>query len=512
MTDPDATISVWVLTESPPETVMYRSRLAFALAMAGLAAILLPSPLPAQITFQRTYGGAADDFGYSVQQTTDGGYLVAGNTRSYGAGGSDVYLAKTNANGDALWTRTYGGTGYDAGFSVLQTSDGDFIIAGVTSSYGAGNGDFYLIKTNGNGDTLWTRTVGGSAAEWGRSVRPTADGGCIATGYTESYGAGSWDVYAVRTSASGDTLWTRTFGGTSTDEGWSVQQTSDSGFVIAGYTKSSGSGNSDVYLVKTDAHGDTSWTRAFERGIGSWDFGCDVQQTFDSGYVITGCTQSEGLDTLDIYLIRTDFRGDTIWTRTYGGPRWEESYSVQQTAEGGLIIVGYTRSFGGNDVYLIKTDACGDTQWTKTYGGASGATGNSVRQTSDGGYIIAGYTDSLGAGDYDVYLIKTDSLGNVAVAEPKASPTRAAALSLSCEPNPFRTRTAISLQLTADSPAELAIFDAGGRRVRTFTVNRTPYTVWDGRDDFGRPLSSGAYFVRLDVAGEHATTRIVLQR
>jgi hypothetical protein len=495
---------------------MYRSSLAFALAMAALAAILLPSSLPAQITFQRTYGGAHDDFGYSVQQTTDGGYIIAGNTRSYGAGGSDVYLVRTNASGDTLWTRAYGGTGYDAGLSVLQTGDGGFIIAGVTSSYGAGTGDVYLIKTDSSGDTLWTRTVGGPGDEWGRSIRPTADGGCIATGYTESYGAGSRDVYAVRTSASGDTLWTRTFGGTSTDEGRSAQQTHDSGFVIAGYTYSSGSGNSDVYLVKASANGDTSWTRSFGMNAGSWDHGYDVLQTIDSGYVIAGYTQSEGLDTLDIYLIRTNSRGDTIWTRTYGGPQWEEGYSVQQTAEGGFVITGYTRSFGGNDVYLIKTDACGDTQWTRTYRGANGAIGNCVRQTADSGYIIAGYTDSFGAGGYDFYLVKTDSLGNVAVAEPKASPTRAPALSLSCEPNPCRGATTIRFAPLASrfSPLSLRIFDAQGRAVRSFSslLPSLSSLVWDGCDDMGHMLPSGAYFIRCDFAGQPATARVVLQR
>jgi hypothetical protein len=494
---------------------MNRTRLVSALAMAALAAILLPSFLHAQVTFQRTYGGPDNDFGYSVQQTTDGGYIVAGETYSIGSGYSDVYLIKTDAHGDTLWTRTFGGANFDYGWSVHQTADGGYVIAGSTWSFGAGVRDVYLIKTDASGDTLWTKVYGGTDQDRGYSVQQTADGGFIVAGYTGSFGAGCYDAYLIKTDAQGDTLWTRTYGCTNYDYGFSVEQTTDGGYVIAGYTFSLGAVGGDAYLVKTDAAGDTLWTRTL--GGGKDDHGYSVQQTADGGYIIAGYTYSFGVGTPDsdnVYLIKTNASGDTLWARTYGGTGSDAGYSVRQTSDGGYIIAGLTYSFGAgqDDVYLVKINASGDTIWTRTYGGADEDWGHSIQQTSDGGYIIAGITASFGAGSYDVYLIKTDSLGNVAVAEPKASPTRAPALSLSCEPNPFRTRTAISLQLTADSPAELAIFDAAGRRVRTFTVDRTPYTVWDGKDDFAHPLPSGAYFARLDAGGQHATARIVLQR
>ncbi len=492
---------------------MYHSRLAFALAMAALAAILLPSPLPAQITFQRTYGGPNSDAGSEVRQTTDGGYIVAGSTSSFGAGSSDFYLIKSDTNGDTMWTRTFGGRLYDQGGSVVPTTDGGYIITGVADSLGAGDYDVYLIKTDADGDTLWTRTYGGDTCDWGMSVRQTDDSGYIITGSTWSYGAGLYDLYLVRLSVSGDTLWTRTYGGAGGDEGYSVQQTSDGGFIIAGNTWSYGAGSADVYLVMTDAFGDTSWTRTY--GGAEWDEGCSVQPTSDGGYIVTGTTNSFGAGGSDVYLIKTDSSGDTLWTKTFGGADNDRGSSVQQTTDSGYIIAGYTSSFGaGGDVYLIKTNANGDTQWTRTFGGGEGDGASSVQQTFDGGYVVAGGTSSFGAGESDVYLIKTDSMGNVAVsvAEPRTGPTRAPALSLCCEPNPFRTRTAISLQLTADSPAELAIFDASGRCVRTLTVNRAPCTVWDGKDELGQPLPSGAYFARLDAAGQHASTRIVLQR
>jgi hypothetical protein len=479
--------------------------------MAGLAAILLPSPLPAQITFQRTYGGEHTEKAYSVQQTIDGGYILAGRTMANSGNHNDVYLIKTDAYGDTVWTRSYGDTTYEAGYSVRQTADSGFVVVGYFL-LDSGSKDVYVLRTNSNGDTLWTRTYGGPEYDRGYSGQETFDDGFIITGSTSSYGAGGRDVYVVRTDALGETLWTRTYGGPDDDFGCAMQQTADNGYIIAGHTFSYGAGEADVYLVKTDARGDTLWTRAY--GGHSNDYGRSVWQTSDGGYVIAGRTGSFGAGSSDAYLIRTNGDGNALWSVTYGGVGYDMAYSVQQTSDGGYILAGASSSFGsgGADVYLIKTDSCGDTLWTKTFGGAADDSGYSVQQTTDGGYIVAGSADPPGGAWPDVYLIKTDSLGNVAVAEPKASPTRAPALSLSCEPNPFRTRTAISLQLTADSPAELAIFDAAGRCVRTFTVNREPYTVWDGKDDFGQPLPSGAYFVRVDAGNEHATARLVLQR
>jgi hypothetical protein len=424
---------------------MYRSSFAFVPAMAALAAILLPSSLPAQITFQRTYGGPDGDLGRAVQQTTDGGYIVAGYTASYGTGGIDIYLVKTDASGDTLWTRTYGGGSDDCGYSVQQTSDGGYVIAGVTRSQGAGGDDVYLIKTGPAGETLWTRTYGGTADDNGYAVQQTADGGYIIAGYTWSFGAGLWDVYLIKANADGDTLWTRAFGGRHQDVSYSVQQTADGGYVIAGITSSYGAGGADIYLIKTDANGDVEWTRTY--GTTESDEGYAVQQTTDGGYIVAGMTTSFGAGRCDVYLIKTSASGDTLWTRTFGGDHDEYGYSVHQVADGGYVIAGTTRSFGAgiDDIYLIKTSASGNALWTRTFGGDSFDYGHSVHQTADGGYVIAGYTLPSGASAYDVYLIKTDSLGNVAVAEPKTSPTRTPALSLSCEPNPFSGTTTVRL-------------------------------------------------------------------
>jgi len=198
-------------------------------ALLFILLLCTPALVFSQQRWERTYGGPNVEWGYSVQQTSDGGYIVAGYSGSFPVFG--IYLLKTNASGDTLWTRTYGGLSWDQGNSVQQTSDGGYIVAGYTHSFGHANGwaDVWLIKTNASGDTLWTRTYGGTNGDQGYSVQQTSDGGYIIAGWTNSFGAGGYDVYLIKANASGDTLWTKTYGGTNDDYGNSVQQTSDGG-------------------------------------------------------------------------------------------------------------------------------------------------------------------------------------------------------------------------------------------------------------------------------------------
>jgi hypothetical protein len=364
---------------------------------------------PPDSLWSRTFGGSNEEECNSVQQTTDGGYILVGFTSSYGAGLTDVWLVKVNANGDTLWTRTFGGSDYDGGNSVQQTSDGGYILGGSNSSYAPGGGDFWLLKVNANGDTLWTRTYGGSAPDECYSVQQTTDGGYVLAGRTCSYGAGADDFWLVRTDANGDTLWTRTFGGSSSDYCRSVQQTSDGGYILGGWTQSYGAGSRDFWLVKTDSNGDSLWSRTF--GGSSQDECNSVQQTTDGGYVLGGRTDSYGAGGRDFWLVKTDSNGDTLWTRTYGGSSSEWCRSVQQTADDGYILGGDTDSYGvgDRDFWLVKVNANGNTLWTRTFGGSDYDGCLSVQQTTDGGYILGGRTWSYGAGLRDFWLVKTGS-------------------------------------------------------------------------------------------------------
>lgn len=359
-----------------------------------------------QMQWQKTFGGTNEDGGFSVQQTAEGGYVTIGWTYSLGAGSYDVYLVKTDASGNMTWQKTFGGANDDYGYAVRQTMDGGYIIAGMTYSFGAGIADVYLVKTDASGNMTWQKTFGGTGYDLGYSVRQTTDGGYIIAGLTYSSGAGSGDVYLIKTDASGNLLWSKTFGGTNSEFAYSVQQTSDAGYVITGYTYSFVPGGYDVYLVKTDASGNMLWQKTF--GGANDDLGYSVQPTADGGYIITGYTVSFGTGGSDVYLVKTDASGNMTWQKTLGGTSSDYGYSVRQTADGGYVIAGYTYSFGagGSDVYLVKTDASGTMLWQKTFGGTNSDYGGSVQPTADGGYIIAGETYSFGAGSGDVYLIK----------------------------------------------------------------------------------------------------------
>jgi hypothetical protein len=427
----------------------------------------------------RTYGGTGVDAGHSVQQVSDGGYVIVGSTCSFGSGGMDVYLIKTDSHGETLWTRTFGGNGDDCGYSLQQCRDGGYVIVGYTTSFGAGDKDLYLIRTNANGDTLWTRTLGGAGRDEGWSVRQIVDGGYVMAGQTTSFGADTDDVFLAKTDSLGDTLWTKTFGGADQDEGYSVQQTTDGGYIVVGFTLSFGTGSGDVYLVKTDTRGDTLWTRTI--GGTGFDCGWSVQQTVDSSYLVAGQTNSRGAGSSDVYLVRTNSHGDTLWTRTFGDVDYDCGYLVKQTPDGGAVVAGMIRSasYYTWDVCLIRTDANGDSLWSKTFGGADDDWGNSVGLTDDSGFAVAGYTGSYGAGG-DVYLIKTDSLGNAAGLEEPLTRHPARPSRFLARPNPFTSFA----RVPGHETEHFVLSDVTGRQV----------SVCKG-DRVGAGLRPGVYFL-----------------
>ena len=260
--------------------------------------------------FCKAIGGPESEEGHSLIQTSDGGYAIAGSTTSFGAGGGDVYVVKLNAKGNLQWTKTIGGPENEEGNFLIQTSDGGYVIAGATNSFGAGDKDVYVVKLDAHGNLQWTKTIGGEYYDEGTSLIQTSDGGYAIAGYTESFGAGEWDVYVVKLDAKGNLQWTKTIGGPGYEIGFSLIQTSDGGYAIAGsYHLVDDNESVANVVVKLDAHGNLQWTKTIGGEYFDWG-GPSLIQTSDGGYLIAGATGSFGAGGLDVYVVKLDKNGN----------------------------------------------------------------------------------------------------------------------------------------------------------------------------------------------------------
>jgi hypothetical protein len=367
--------------------------------------------------WSKIYGGTDIERGYALVQTDDDGYAMTGPTYSFGEGDCDFWLVKTDGLGTMEWNNTYGGPDEDYAYALVQTSDGGYAIAGDTRSYDVGNGDFWLVKTDANGIMQWNHTYGGPGEDVATDLMQTSDGGYVMAGYYCYSGAVNGDAWLVKTDANGIMQWNQTYGGPRGESAHVLIKTNDGGYALAGWTEA-GAGEGDCYLVKTDANGIMQWNHTY--GGPRQELAYDIVQDQKGGFVLAGFTHSFGVGTPNYWLIKTDSVGNMEWNKTYGGANTDYAKSVIQTDDGGYVVAGHTDSFsrfGDHDIWLIKTDGTGNEQWNKTYG----CTGNeylymdSMIKTRDGGYAIAGTWDYNGICDF--WLIKTDSTGNIGGAE-----------------------------------------------------------------------------------------------
>ncbi len=337
--------------------------------------------------WEKTFGINGDSNGKSVQQTIDGGYIVCGYLNTFSGNSSDIYLIKTDENGIEEWSHSYGGTDSERGYSVQQTSDGGYIVCGGTI-------DLSLIKTDVNGIEQWSQTFGGVGIDRGYSVQQTNDGGYIVCGTTNSFSNGSANIYLIKTDGNGVEQWSQIFGGMSNDYGRSVKQTNDGGFIIIGVTESFANLIHNAYLIKTDSNGVEEWSQIYGDTA---SFGSSVQQTADGGYIISGDYYDIDNSQTDLYLIKTDAFGQEQWSQTIGDiSRDEDGNSVNKTTDGGYIIVGSKIDdyfVSTSYLYLVKTNDNGLEQWSQTFGTGS-ERGFSVQQTTDGGFIVTGESSS----------------------------------------------------------------------------------------------------------------------
>jgi len=311
----------------------------------------------------KTFGTDRDpDGGSDVIVANDGNYVVLGNTESYGAGRIDFYLLKLDPNGNLIWSKTYGGQYDESASEVLQTSDGGFIMCGNTKLSASGSRDAYIVRVDAQGNQLWAKNYGGAGGETASGIIETSDGGYIFSGSTTSNGTDDFQLWIVKIDANGNEVWSKTHGGAEWEEAASISPTSDGGYILSGYTLSKGAGAKDAYLIKVNATGDVIWDKVF--GDIHADEFRDAKETPDGGFIAVGYSItffSQQNQYRDLFIVKTNSSGDLVWSKLIGSNKNEGASSVRITTDGGFVISGFTDSYSkSNNIYLLKFNAAGE--------------------------------------------------------------------------------------------------------------------------------------------------------
>lgn len=494
------------------------------------------------IQWQKSFGGTVDDMAQSIQQTFDGGYIVGGYTQSNNGdvsgnkGNYDYWVIKLNAVGAIQWQKCLGGTGYDLAYSIQQTADSGYVVAGFSDSNNGdvtgnkGSDDFWIVKLSGTGNIQWEKTAGGTLYDDALFIQQTSDGGYIVCGDTQSNNGdvsgnnGSFDCWIVKLSSTGSIQWTKCLGGTSDDTAASLQQTKDGGYVITGSTLSNNgdvsgnNGNWDVWVVKLNSSGSILWQKCLG-GTGE-DIGYSIRQTLDSGYVVAGFTKSNSGDVSgihsigipDYWVVKLNTTGSIQWQKCLGGTGDDKAYSIWQTADSGYVVTGYTKSNNGDvtgnnsvglqDYWILKLNSSGSILWQKCLGGTSDDWARSVKQTSDGGYVVAGWTKSINGdvtfnnGINDYWVVKLNPVITTIEEHDQAQ--------WKLFPNPSAGIFSVSSDLPIGN-AVLKISDPLGRTVYESTINKESRSI-----DLSE-CASGIYFVVITCENKKWVKKILIE-
>lgn len=377
---------------------------------------LLAAEAFCQKQFAKMLGGPAYDIGHTVIQTIDGGYAVTGETESFGAGFYDILLAKFDSIGNHEWTKTLGEAGNDRAYSLIQTPEGGYVLAGETESFGGDSGDVLLARFDASADHEWTKVFNLRYHDAARCLIQTTDGGYALTGETQEFESDT-DVLFMKLDSLGDVEWTKRLGGSEDDYAYSVIQTTNGGYAIAGGTYSFGAGYRDLLLARLDSSGSCNWS--VRAGAQNDEVAYALIQTTDGGFALAGETFSFGALNYDVLLMKFDSTGGHTWSRMWGGFAIDRAYSVVQTSDEGYAVTGRTDSYGAGcqEVLLAKFDSSGSGEWGRALGGISVDRAYSLSGTTDGGYVLAGQVKSFAAGLYDLLIAKYNALGGLCLGD-----------------------------------------------------------------------------------------------
>jgi len=466
-----------------------------------------------------TYGDTLAEGGRSLCKTMDGGYLISGFTYSSGEGYSDALLMKVDAGGNQQWIRTIGGSLPDYANDAIETSDGNYLACGFTFSSGAGSADLLVFKTGPTGNVIWSRTYGGTGYDIGKSVCETFDGKYMVCGYTESFGNGIDDIYLIKLDTAGNILWQNTYGSAESDMGNHVIETTDSAYVIAGnagnripFPGYGWWGDRNACLLKVDADGNLIYEKKYNQS-NYQQWGNAVVETADHHFMIAGNNDLTSSELLNAYLIKASPDGSKEWARSYGeSTYYDYGNAISASSDSSYLICGTTKSVSnGNDVYFLKVDKNGN-KLSKKIIGEEGFDWGSALCSAEGKEILVGTTNSYGSGGYDIMLIELTDLSSP-VRDLSGRKEQSSAI-LNCSPNPFSNSVSFRLFISGNGLATLSIADLCGRGIRTYPEIPPGDRIltWDGRDNSGIPVKQGIYFLVLQSKTGIQTQKIMLIR
>ncbi len=308
--------------------------------------------------WRKTFGGSKPDFPYHMLQAADGNYFLVGYSQSYGGGDYDILLIKVNSSGVLIWQKTYGSNGNDLARDIIATSDGNYMIVGWSKAAGQPDNNANLIKIDPAGTVIWNKFYGSNADDYGNSIQKTDDGGYIMIGQTFGFGASGGDAWLVKLNSNGDTTWTKRFGGSQNDEGYYLTVANDGGYVFLVRDSSNAGKDIDVRMIKTDPSGNEVWNKVY--GGNLKDTPKMVQKTSDGGYIVAAISRSFGWVNPDMWILKCNSSGDTTWTRHYGGAQNEHCYVVREMPDGSFIATGKAASYGPDfDPIFLKLNSAG---------------------------------------------------------------------------------------------------------------------------------------------------------
>jgi len=380
-----------------------------ALSFVGALFLFSDSAAHAQNTWAASYfltnARAATS---TIQQTSDGGFVVTGSIAVAGSS-YDMWILKLDSSGMIQWQKTYGGINQDDGAGIEQTSDGGYVVVGDTQSFGAGTNDAWILKLDQNGDVQWQKTIGGSGADYAFSVKQTPDDGYIISALTFSFP--SYDFWIIRLDSSGNVVWQKLYGGPNDDLVYSVNLTSDGGFIVSGATDSFGTGLYDIWVLKLDSSGTVQWQKTY--GAPNTDeYSIGTQETTDGGFILVGSSGNPNDDSSEIIVLQLNSNGQIQWQNSYSETASEGASSILQTTDGGYIVAGQTGRIGTGAYWLLKLDSSGNIDWQKAYQGDHFQRLASVAQTSDGGFVVSG--SDVKVLDYGGgWILKVDDQGEI---------------------------------------------------------------------------------------------------